>query len=81
MESHVDRLGESSPDSNSCSMNADSTHPDVKKYYRGRQLLQFDKAHRPAFYGFWPIKRLDHASGVEFGLTCNRLLSIRLKNG
>ncbi|XP_004492868.1 chromatin assembly factor 1 subunit FAS1 [Cicer arietinum] len=56
MESHVDRLGESSPDSNSCSMNADSTHPDVKKYYRGRQLLQFDKAHRPAFYGFWPIK-------------------------
>lgn len=62
MEKHVDRLGESNPDINSCSMNADSSPLDTKKYHRGRQLLQFDKAHRPAFYGVWPTKRLDHAS-------------------
>ena len=37
-------------------MNADSS-PDAK-YSRGRQLLQFDKSHRPAFYGVWPAKRL-----------------------
>lgn len=55
-EKDADRLGESSPDGNSCSMNADSTHLDAKKYYRGRQLLQFDNTPRPAFYGFWPVK-------------------------
>ncbi|GAU32452.1 hypothetical protein TSUD_158500 [Trifolium subterraneum] len=56
MENDGDQLGESSPDGNSCSMNAGSTHLDAKKYYRGRQLLQFDNAPRPAFYGFWPVK-------------------------
>lgn len=31
----------------------------VKKFSqgRGKQLLQFDKSHRPAFYGIWPKKR------------------------
>lgn len=24
---------------------------------RSKQLLQFDKSHRPAFYGYWPKKR------------------------
>ncbi|CAJ2645587.1 unnamed protein product [Trifolium pratense] len=56
MENDRDRLGESSPDGNSCSVNAGSSHLDAKKYYRGRQLLQFDNAPRPAFYGFWPVK-------------------------
>ncbi|KAG4377984.1 hypothetical protein GLYMA_18G244800v4 [Glycine max] len=53
-EKHVDRLGECSSDISSCPMNADSS-PDAK-YSRGRQLLQFDKSHRPAFYGVWPAK-------------------------
>jgi len=39
-------------------MNADSS-PDAK-YSRGRQLLQFDKSHGPAFYGVWPAKRLNY---------------------
>ncbi|CAI8613307.1 unnamed protein product [Vicia faba] len=56
MENDVDQLGESSPDLNSCLLNGDSTNLDAKKYYRGRQLLQFDNAPRPAFYGFWPSK-------------------------
>ncbi|XP_050911967.1 chromatin assembly factor 1 subunit FAS1 [Lathyrus oleraceus] len=58
MEKDVDQLGESSPDLNSCLLNADNTSLDSKKYYRGRQLLQFDNAPRPAFYGFWPSKSL-----------------------
>lgn len=72
-EKDADRLGESSPDGNSCSMNADSTHLDAKKYYRGRQLLQFDNTPRPAFYGIWPVKRLDHASWMYFILNFTRL--------
>lgn len=27
-----------------------------KKFRRSKQLLQFDKSHRPAFYGYWPKK-------------------------
>ncbi|XP_027353109.1 chromatin assembly factor 1 subunit FAS1 isoform X2 [Abrus precatorius] len=56
MEKHVDRLGEFSSDISSCPMNAEVSPLDAKKYSRGRQLLQFDNAHRPAFYGVWPTK-------------------------
>ncbi|TKY65326.1 Chromatin assembly factor 1 subunit FAS1 [Spatholobus suberectus] len=56
MEKHVDRLGECSSDISSSPMNTDSSPLDAKKYSRGRQLLQFDKSHRPAFYGVWPTK-------------------------
>lgn len=28
-----------------------------QKRMRSMQLLQFDKSHRPAFYGVWPRKR------------------------
>ncbi|KAK7374402.1 hypothetical protein VNO80_07832 [Phaseolus coccineus] len=56
MEKHVDRLGEDSSDINSCPMNADSSLHDGKKYRPARQLYQFDKSHRPAFYGVWPTK-------------------------
>ncbi|XP_058756126.1 chromatin assembly factor 1 subunit FAS1-like [Vicia villosa] len=56
MENDVDQLGGSSLDFNSCLLNADGTNLDAKKYHRGRQLLQFDNAPRPAFYGFWPSK-------------------------
>jgi len=62
MEKHVDRLGEYSSDISSCPANADSSLHDGKKYRRARQLFQFDKSHRPAFYGVWPTKRLDCAS-------------------
>ncbi|KAH8501282.1 hypothetical protein H0E87_016193 [Populus deltoides] len=32
---------------------------DVRKCNRRKQLLQFDKSHRPAFYGIWPKTRRD----------------------
>ncbi|KAK8477423.1 hypothetical protein V6N13_042800 [Hibiscus sabdariffa] len=32
--------------------------PDVKKCCVRKQLLQFDKSHRPAFYGIWPKKSI-----------------------
>ncbi|KAK7295219.1 hypothetical protein RJT34_18124 [Clitoria ternatea] len=56
MEKHVDRLGECSSDISSCTVNVDSSPIDAKKYRHVRQLLQFDNAHRPAFYGVWPTK-------------------------
>ncbi|KAH1044659.1 hypothetical protein AAZX31_09G227000 [Glycine max] len=66
MEKHVNRLGECSSDISSCPMNEDSSPPDTKKYSRGRQLLQFDKSHRPAFYGVWPAK--SHVVGARHPL-------------
>ncbi|XP_051121861.1 chromatin assembly factor 1 subunit FAS1 [Andrographis paniculata] len=36
-------------------MNSDSS-PSGQKRRRSKQLLQFDKSHRPAFYGIWPKK-------------------------
>ncbi|MED6114680.1 hypothetical protein PIB30_082807 [Stylosanthes scabra] len=56
MEGHEDRQGECTSDIGSSPMNVDSSPPEVKKYCRAKQLLQFDKAHRPAFYGIWPTK-------------------------
>lgn len=35
----------------------DSSLPDVKKFIQRKQLLQFAKSHRPAFYGIWHKKR------------------------
>lgn len=35
----------------------DKSHLGMKKCVRRKQLLQFDKSHRPAFYGIWPTKR------------------------
>ncbi|XP_031381599.1 chromatin assembly factor 1 subunit FAS1 isoform X1 [Punica granatum] len=34
-------------------LNTTGSHPDAEQYKRQRQLLQFDKSHRPAFYGIW----------------------------
>ncbi|KAL1322486.1 hypothetical protein AAHE18_14G199900 [Arachis hypogaea] len=56
MEGLEDRPGECSSDIGSSPMNVDSSPPEAKKYSRAKQLLQFDKAHRPAFYGIWPTK-------------------------
>ncbi|KAK3441270.1 hypothetical protein EUGRSUZ_B01457 [Eucalyptus grandis] len=34
----------------------DKPHLGMRKCVRRKQLLQFDKSHRPAFYGIWPVK-------------------------
>ncbi|XP_021289832.1 chromatin assembly factor 1 subunit FAS1 [Herrania umbratica] len=46
--------GEENSDDRSC-FNADISVPDVKCCGR-KQLLQFDKSYRPAFFGIWPKK-------------------------
>lgn len=37
--------------------NSDGLASGSQKLSRCKQLLQFDKSHRPAFYGYWPKKR------------------------
>ncbi|KAG2693798.1 hypothetical protein I3843_08G108000 [Carya illinoinensis] len=49
----ADGWGERISDERSCHNNVDSSLPVVSKCNRGKQLLQFDKSHRPAFYGIW----------------------------
>ncbi|PRQ41488.1 putative chromatin assembly factor 1 subunit A [Rosa chinensis] len=51
MEKLVDRWGEPVNDERSCQILAE-----VKKFKSRKQLLQFDKSHRPAFYGIWSKK-------------------------
>ncbi|KAG2404202.1 hypothetical protein LR48_Vigan03g037600 [Vigna angularis] len=63
---HDDELGECSSDISSCPVNADGSLHDDKKYRRARQLFQFDKSHRPAFYGVWPTK--SHIVGARHPL-------------
>lgn len=57
----IDKLvcgwGEQTSDERSLHANADSSLCYVSKCYRGKQLLQFDKSYRPAFYGIWRKKR------------------------
>ncbi|XP_065875533.1 chromatin assembly factor 1 subunit FAS1 [Euphorbia lathyris] len=53
VEKLVGGWGEQSSD-RSCVANSESS--DVKKCKRRKQLLQFDKSHRPAFFGIWPKK-------------------------
>lgn len=50
MDKLVDGWGQRISDDR-LSQASDSSLPDVKKCNRGKQLLQFDKSHRPAFYG------------------------------
>ncbi|XP_062178342.1 chromatin assembly factor 1 subunit FAS1 [Alnus glutinosa] len=56
----IDKLvcgwGEQTSDERSLHANADSSLCNVNKCYRGKQLLQFDKSYRPAFYGIWRKK-------------------------
>lgn len=56
-EKLVDEFGECVSDDRSCQTNASCSFSDARKLIRGKQLLQFDKSHRPAFYGIWPQKR------------------------
>ncbi|KAL2941401.1 Chromatin assembly factor 1 subunit FAS1 [Bienertia sinuspersici] len=51
----VDGWGVVSTDDNSCQANTGASSG-TSKYFPRKQLLQFDKSHRPAFYGFWPKK-------------------------
>ncbi|KAL6998034.1 hypothetical protein U1Q18_008158 [Sarracenia purpurea var. burkii] len=52
----VDGWGEIKIDGRSCDPNAHNFVSSSQKHYRSKQLLQFDKSHRPAFYGIWPKK-------------------------
>lgn len=53
----LDGWGERISDERSCHANVDSSLPNVSKGSWGKQLFQFDKSHRPAFYGIWRSKR------------------------
>ncbi|GAB4835346.1 hypothetical protein Ancab_000257 [Ancistrocladus abbreviatus] len=44
-------------DDKSYHANASSSSSGVQKARQPKQLLQFDKSYRPAFYGIWPKKR------------------------
>ncbi|XP_022632345.1 chromatin assembly factor 1 subunit FAS1 isoform X2 [Vigna radiata var. radiata] len=66
MEKNGDKLGGCSSDISLCPVNGDGSLPDDKKYRRARQLFQFDKSHRPAFYGVWPTK--SHIVGARHPL-------------
>lgn len=58
-ELNIERIvdGWTSNDNTSPSHNGDKTRPKMRKHVRRKQLLQFDKSYRPAFYGIWPKKR------------------------
>ncbi|XP_059628601.1 chromatin assembly factor 1 subunit FAS1 isoform X2 [Cornus florida] len=56
IEKLVDGWDETSIDGRSCHRNADCSLPSGQKHNRSKQLLQFDKNNRPAFYGIWPKK-------------------------
>ncbi|XP_021893690.1 chromatin assembly factor 1 subunit FAS1 [Carica papaya] len=55
-EFNIDGLAEKRLNDRSCTPYSDSLIRDVKNCKRRKQLLQFDKSHRPAFYGIWPKK-------------------------
>lgn len=50
-------LGEIIADDGPSQTNGDGSLSIAQKYRRSKQLLQFDKSYRPAFYGIWPRKR------------------------
>ncbi|CAH9072964.1 unnamed protein product [Cuscuta epithymum] len=51
-----DRLIDTNGDSKICHMNPKSFPSGSRNRLRRVKLLQFDKSHRPAFYGVWPKK-------------------------
>ncbi|KAM1251322.1 hypothetical protein FF1_033821 [Malus domestica] len=55
-EKLADRWGEEVCNDKSCQTNTDCSLADVKRCKLGKQLFQFDKSCRPAFYGIWPKK-------------------------
>ncbi|KAI4302073.1 hypothetical protein L6164_035290 [Bauhinia variegata] len=55
VEKLVDGMGEWITDTRLCPTSTD-TSLDIRKCCQGKQLLQFENGHRPAFYGVWPKK-------------------------
>ncbi|KAK4367044.1 hypothetical protein RND71_014924 [Anisodus tanguticus] len=55
-EKLVDGWAEPNSNTRSCNAGEVNTIPCRQKGLLTRQLLQFDKCHRPAFYGVWPKK-------------------------
>ena len=56
-EKLADDSGESNSNCRECHTNKDEPVSKNLSRRRMRQLLQFDKSHRPAFYGTWPKER------------------------
>ncbi|XP_074310646.1 chromatin assembly factor 1 subunit FAS1-like isoform X2 [Silene latifolia] len=56
IDSIVDEWVETNPDGKSCHNNTSISSHITNKCFRRKQLLQFDKSNRPAFYGIWPKK-------------------------
>ncbi|KAI3757066.1 hypothetical protein L6452_04599 [Arctium lappa] len=56
VEKFDDGWTEAKNDCKSSNTNADGSVFGSQKFSRSKQLLQFDKSHRPAFYGHWPKK-------------------------
>ncbi|XP_074321185.1 chromatin assembly factor 1 subunit FAS1-like [Silene latifolia] len=59
----VDRQGEMCGDGKSCHDHSILSSQGTRKCFRRKQLLQFDKSNRPAFYGIWPKK--SHVVGLR----------------
>lgn len=57
IEKLVDGWEETTAEDRLFGTNAYSSLSDAQKCKQRKQLLQFDKSHRPAFYGIWPRKR------------------------
>lgn len=57
MEKLVDGWEETTTNGRLFDTNAYGCLSDAQKCNLTKQLLQFDKSHRPAFYGIWPKKR------------------------
>ncbi|KAL8544659.1 hypothetical protein ACS0TY_005044 [Phlomoides rotata] len=56
IQKDVDGLIDHTIDNRPSQINMDGPLPNCQKRMRSIQLLQFDKSHRPAFYGVWPRK-------------------------
>lgn len=56
VEKSDDGCAESKNECRLSNTNTDGSVLDSQKLRRRKQLLQFDKSHRPAFYGYWPSK-------------------------
>jgi len=57
VDSVVDGWGQTSKDDKACHTRTSSSSTITRKCVKRKQLLQFDKSYRPAFYGIWPKKR------------------------
>lgn len=57
IEKLVDGWVHNNVDGSLSQMNVDRPLSNCQKQTRSKQLLQFDKSYRPAFYGVWPRKR------------------------